>query len=74
VFKIKKNGALEFIRALPSEGRHPRDFIIDPEGNFLCVLNKDSDNLVIFRINRKSGLFTKEREYPVPSPVTMIFR
>jgi 6-phosphogluconolactonase len=73
VFKVLPGGLLKFIDAVSSEGKHPRDFIIDPSGNFLLVLNKDTDNMVISRINPKTGLFKKEREYPVPSPVSIAF-
>ncbi|MDR1107387.1 MAG: lactonase family protein [Treponema sp.] len=74
LFKIKKSGVLEFVEASPSGGRHPRDFIMDPEGGFLIALNKDSDNIVIFGINRSTGRLKKLREYPALSPVSIIFR
>ncbi|MDR0601495.1 MAG: lactonase family protein [Treponema sp.] len=74
LFKMKKSGVLEFVEAFPSGGRHPRDFIMDPEGNFLAALNRDSDNVVIFGINRTTGRLRKLREYPALSPVSIIFR
>ncbi|MDR2370865.1 MAG: lactonase family protein [Treponema sp.] len=74
LFKIKKSGILEFVESSGCGGKHPRDFIIDPEGNFLIVLNKDSDNLVIFGISRSTGRLKKVREYPVLSPVSIVFR
>jgi 6-phosphogluconolactonase len=61
------------VDAVPSGGSHPRDFTLDPTGNFLLALNKDSDNLVIFRINGRSGLMKKEREYAVLSPAGIVF-
>jgi 6-phosphogluconolactonase len=74
VFKISSAGLLEPADLVPSGGRHPRDFILDPQGNFLIALNKDSDNLVVFRINRRTGLLKKEREYAVLSPTALIFK
>jgi 6-phosphogluconolactonase len=74
VFKISSAGLLEMVDLVPSGGRHPRDFILDPQGNFLIVLNKDSDNLVVFKIKRRTGLLKKEREYPVLSPTSIIFK
>jgi 6-phosphogluconolactonase len=74
VFRVLKTGLLEFIDAVPSGGISPRDFILDPSGNFLLALHQKSDNLVVFKVNRKTGLLKKEREYTVLSPVSVIFR
>jgi 6-phosphogluconolactonase len=74
VFKILKTGLVEFIDAVPSGGQSPRDFILDPTENFLLALHQKSDNLVVFKINHKTGLLKKEREYTVLSPVSVIFR
>jgi 6-phosphogluconolactonase len=77
VFKVKKEGlggTLDAAGIISSEGKTPRDFGIDPSGNFLLVPHQDSDNLVIFKIDKQSGLFKKEREYPMPSAVNIIFR
>jgi 6-phosphogluconolactonase len=73
VFKISAAGLLDLVDLIPAGGRHPRDFILDPRGNSLIVLNKDSDNMVIFKINHRTGLLKKEREYPVLSPTAIIF-
>jgi 6-phosphogluconolactonase len=74
VFKLLPTGLLEFIDAVPSGGAHPRDFILDPAGNFLLALNQHSDNLVVFKINHRTGLLKKEREYSALSPTGIIFR
>ncbi|MDR0670170.1 MAG: lactonase family protein [Treponema sp.] len=73
-FKILPDGLLELADATDSGGEHPRDFIPDPGGNFLVVLNQNSDNMVIFRIDHRTGLLKKEREYAVPSPAAIVFR
>jgi 6-phosphogluconolactonase len=74
VFKILPDGLLELVDLAESGGKQPRDFTLDPKGNFLLALNQDSDNLVIFRINRRTGRLKKEREYTVPSPTAIVFR
>jgi 6-phosphogluconolactonase len=74
VFKVLATGLLEFVDAVPSGGSHPRDFTLDPAGNFLLALNKNSDNLVILKVNQRTGLLKKEREYSVLSPTAIIFR
>jgi 6-phosphogluconolactonase len=73
LFKIQKTGTLRWAAAFPSGGRTPRDFNLDPVGNFLLALHQNSDNLVIFRINRRTGFLKREREYQVPSPVCVVF-
>lgn len=40
-------------------GINPRDFNIDPTGNWLLVANQDSDNIVVFSINQSNGLLEK---------------
>lgn len=50
-------------------GDHPRNFAIDPAGNFLIVANQVTNNIVVFRRNKQTGLLTKIRqEIKVPSP------
>jgi 6-phosphogluconolactonase len=74
VYGMRRNGFLEWIDALPSGGKTPRDFSIDPTGNFLLVCHQDSDNLAVFRIDPLSGRFGKLDDYPLPSGVCIIFR
>jgi 6-phosphogluconolactonase len=74
VFKVSPLGLLDPVDLVPSGGRHPRDFILAPQGNFLIALNKDSDNMVIFKIKRRTGLLIKEREYPALSPTAIVFK
>ena len=39
----------------PTRGRTPRHFCLDPSGGGLVVANQDSDTLVTFRIDSRSG-------------------
>lgn len=74
VFKIINDaGDLELVKVTSSGGITPRDFTLTPSGNFLLAANQDSDNIVIFRVDNSTGLLTYEREYPLPSPVCIIF-
>jgi 6-phosphogluconolactonase len=55
-------------------GLHPRNFVIDPSGNFLLVANRDSDEVVVFTINKNSGLLTDTKQkISVPKPVCLKF-
>ena len=55
VFAIAKDGKLKMIETTPTTGKTPRNFKIDPTGVFLLAANQNSDNIVEFRIDRKTG-------------------
>lgn len=50
------NGKLELLGTFDSKGKVPRDFEIDPTGNYLIVANQLSENVVSFRINQETGM------------------
>ncbi len=59
IFKINKtNGTLTSIGHQSTLGKTPRNFSIDPSGNFLLAANQGSDEIVIFKRNKKTGLLT----------------
>ena len=72
VYALNAGKTLTLVDILPSGGKTPRDFAIDPSGTFLLACHQDSDNLVVFRIDRDTGLFTKAGEYPMPSGVCIL--
>jgi 6-phosphogluconolactonase len=43
-------------------GKTPRNFVIDPTGNYLLAANQETDNIVIFNRNRQTGLLTETKE------------
>jgi 6-phosphogluconolactonase len=50
----------------------PRNFTIDPTGNFLLVANQESDNIVIFKRDKKTGLLTDTgKRVQVGNPVCL---
>jgi 6-phosphogluconolactonase len=67
------SGILTLTGCVPSGGKTPRDFSIDPSGNFLLVCNQESNTIVVFRINRPAGDLIKLFEHPVPAPACVIF-
>jgi 6-phosphogluconolactonase len=71
-FRVREDGSLEPERAVPSEGVMPRDFAIDPTGAYLLACHQESDNLVIFHIDRTTGALEKIREYEALSGVCVI--
>src|SRR5690606_7243926 len=56
IYSIGKDGKLTYVGRQSTLGRTPRNFAIDPTGNFLLAANQDTNDIVIFRRDRKSGL------------------
>jgi 6-phosphogluconolactonase len=51
----EKTGRLSYEGEIPSGGKEPRGFAIDPTGSFLLAANHRSDNIVLFRIDSSTG-------------------
>lgn len=66
------NGMLANVGYQSTLGTGPRNFMIDPSGNFLLVANQKTNNIVIFRRNKMSGMLTETgRQIEIPSPVCL---
>lgn len=53
-------------------GKTPRNFMIDPTGNFLLAANQNSDNIVIFKRNKQTGLLKPTgKEINISKPVCL---
>jgi 6-phosphogluconolactonase (cycloisomerase 2 family) len=71
---IGADGSLRYIGETSTLGEYPRNFRIDPSGNFLYVGNQKSDAIVQFRRNRETGLLTSTGIYtPVGTPAVITF-
>jgi len=75
IFSInEQNGSLTLIEKIPSGGKTPRNFAIDPSGRFLLVGNQNSNDIIIFSIDQKSGKLNQVGDaVAVPSPVCIKF-
>ncbi len=62
---------LSLVEHSSSEGETPRDFNIDPTGNWLVSANQDSDTLVVFKIDYESGTLDKVATMTVGTPVNI---
>lgn len=73
IFKVdEKNGKLATVGYQSTLGQTPRNFVIDPTGNFLLAANQNSDNIVIFKRDKQTGLLTETGEQiSVPRPVCL---
>jgi len=59
---------------VPSGGKTPRCFNIDPTGRFLLAANQGSGNVVGFSIDADTGRLTPTgQELKVSSPVCVLF-
>lgn len=73
IFAIGTNGMLTKVADQPVEGKTPRNFLIDPKGEFVFVANQDSDNITIFRRDQQTGKLTYTgNSVSVPAPVCVI--
>ena len=73
IFKINSaNGKLTVAGYQSTLGIAPRNFSLDPSGNFLLVANQNSDNIVIFKLNKTTGLLTDTgKKIEVGNPVCL---
>jgi 6-phosphogluconolactonase len=75
VFSIDAdNGTLSPIEYIPTEGKTPRSFTIDPTGTLLFIANQGSNNIAVFRIDQKTGHLTPTGQvFDEASPVCLKF-
>lgn len=74
IFKILKNGKLQLKGQTSTLGKGPRNFAIDPSGNFLLVAHQYTNDVVIFKRSKKTGLLTDTgKKIALCSPVCLVF-
>lgn len=74
IFKTAKKGKLEFVEQMGTLGKGPRNFAIDPTGNFLLVAHQYSNDIVIFKRDKTSGKLTDTgKKIELCSPVCVVF-
>jgi len=56
IYKVTSNGTLTWVGSQPTLGLAPRNFAIDPTGNFLLAANQNSNEIVVFKRNKTTGL------------------
>lgn len=71
-YAIHKNGTLSLKQVLSTNGKTPRNFIIDPTDNYVLIANQTSNNISIFKRDKKTGLLTyTNQEIKVGAPVCL---
>ena len=70
----QKDGQLTFVGREPSQGKNPRNFAIDPSGKFLLVANQATDEIVVFKRNKETGLLSPtDSGLKIDKPVCLKF-
>ena len=74
-FAIDKNtGLLTSLGNVPTQGRTPRNFAIDPSGKRLYAANQESETIVQFAIEGDGQLEPTGTVTSVGAPVCIVFR
>ncbi len=74
VFSIARDGKLTPIEQTLTQGKTPRNFALDPTGGYLFAANQDSNNIVLFRVDPKTGrLSAAGQTMEVGAPVCVTF-
>jgi 6-phosphogluconolactonase len=68
------SGSLSLLGHQSTAGKSPRSFAIDPTGTFLLVANQKSNNIVVYKINKGTGLLEETGfATAIPAPVCLVF-
>lgn len=69
----QSTGKLTLVGHEKTDGKHPRNFLMDKNGKFLLVANKDTDNIVVFTRDAKTGKLTNTgKQLSIPNPVCIL--
>ncbi len=72
IFRVNAaNGMIDYVDAAPSGGTFPRNFTIHPSGDFLLTANQKSDDIVIYKRDKITGLLTQTGRIAVGKPVCL---
>jgi hypothetical protein len=74
MFDVLENGDLRGPVAHVPTGRHPRNFNLDPSGQWLLVGNAHDDNIAVYAISPDTGVPVATGEsIAVPTPTCILF-
>ncbi|MBC7915984.1 MAG: lactonase family protein [Pyrinomonadaceae bacterium] len=74
IFSIQKDGRLTLVGRQTTLGKAPRNFVIDPTGNYLLAANQNSDSIIIFKRDHVTGLLSNTGEkIELSAPVCLKF-
>lgn len=68
------SGALRLVGFQPTLGKTPRNFACDPSGKYIVAANQDSNTVVVFKVDLKTGMpVPTGHQTEVPQPVCVRF-
>lgn len=71
---IDRTGLMSYAGRFSCGGKTPRNFAIDPTGNFLLVANQNSDDVIVYKRDLKTGaLHATDHRITIGSPVCLLF-
>ena len=71
IMSIAGDGKLTLVGHQPV-GEVPRNFMVDPKGDFVLAANQNSDSILIFKRDKATGKLSQVGEpVKVPSPVCL---
>ncbi|NIJ45515.1 6-phosphogluconolactonase [Wenyingzhuangia heitensis] len=73
VFNVTKNGTLNFVERVSVNGKHPRNFSLSTDNQFLVVANRDTNNICSFKRNTTTGKLTFVDEIEAPRATCILF-
>jgi 6-phosphogluconolactonase len=74
VFEIGADGGIDRLAIEPTGGEWPRNFGMDPAGDYLFVENRDTDDVTTFDIDGATGGIAQNGAMTdVPQPICMVF-
>jgi len=73
-FSVAKDGKLTLVQQISTGGVGPRNFNLTPDGKYVFVANQNSDNIVVFQRDNKTGkLKNTGKMMEVGAPVCLVF-
>lgn len=68
-----ERGQMKLLGHESTRGKTPRNFALTPNEKFLVVANQESNNIVSFKRESKSGMLTYSSEVEAKTPVCLLF-
>ncbi|HTE33475.1 MAG TPA: lactonase family protein [Chryseolinea sp.] len=72
IFSIAPDGRVVLVGQQLVDGKTPRNFLIESKGEFMFVANQDTDTIITYKINPKTGALTAVgKPVAIPSPACL---
>ena len=73
-FRVHATGMINQVQQLSTMGDSPRNFAIDPKGNYLLIGHQKSNNITIFKRDKATGMLTDTgKKIELCAPVCLVF-